>query len=382
MAQRLKTDWLLFTTIVAMVGFGLVMIYSASSVVTDLNPKIQSSFYFVTRQLVFALASFILLMCFKKLDYRVLQSSTWAFGSVGVVLILQIVVSILDSKTHRWFHVNGMTIQPSEFAKPAMLIFLAWFVTLKQDAINSRRNLAAVCLPLLVLAATVGFGDLGTAIVLIAPAAIVFFVAGLQRKFVAAAAVLCLLFSVALIVQKPYRLARVIGFFDPEYKYIGLIDHEGKMKKYANESLTTHDAGYQAHQSRIAIGSGGVTGLGLMQGKQKLFYLPEAHTDFIYAVVGEELGLFGCAAVLAGFLIILWRGLQVCWIAPDDFGRYLALGITSSIVIQALINMSVVLDMGPTKGIPLPMISQGGSSLLSTLMCLGMLLSVSEHSEC
>lgn len=382
MAQRLKTDWLLFTTIVAMVGFGLVMIYSASSVVTELNPKIQSSFYFVSRQLGWAVISFLFLMHFKKLDYRILQSSTWAFGSVGVVLILQIVVSILDSKTHRWFHLQGMTVQPSEFAKPAMLIFLAWFVTLKQDAINSRRNLAAVCLPLLVLAATVGFGDLGTAIVLIAPAAIVFFVAGLQRKFVAAAVVMCLLFSVALIVQKPYRLARVIGYFDPEYKYISLIDHQGKMKKYASESLTTRDAGYQAHQSKIAIGSGGVTGLGLMQGKQKLFYLPEAHTDFIYAVVGEELGLFGCAAVLAGFLIILWRGLQVCWIAPDDFGRYLALGITSSIVIQALINMSVVLDMGPTKGIPLPMISQGGSSLLSTLMCLGMLLSVSEHSEC
>jgi cell division protein FtsW len=381
MAQRLKTDWLLFTTIVAMVGFGLVMIYSASSVITELNPKIQSSFYFVTRQLGWAVISFLLLMYFKKLDYRVLQSSTWAFGSVGVVLILQIVVSILDSKAHRWFHLQGMTVQPSEFAKPALLIFLAWFVTLKQDSINTRRNLAAVCLPLLVLAATVGFGDLGTAIVLIAPAAIVFFVAGLQRKFVAAAVAVCILFSVALIVQKPYRLARVIGFFDPTYKWISLMDREGTMKKYASESLTTRDAGYQAHQSRIAVGSGGVAGLGLMQGRQKLFYLPEAHTDFIYAVVGEELGLFGCAAVLGGFLIILWRGLQVCWLAPDDFGRYLALGITSSIVIQALINMSVVLDMGPTKGIPLPMISQGGSSLLSTLMCLGMLLSVSEHAE-
>jgi cell division protein FtsW len=118
-----------------------------------------------------------------------------------------------------------------------------------------------------------------------------------------------------------------------------------------------------------------------MQGRQKIYYLPEAHTDFIYAVVGEELGFFGCSAVLAGFLIVLWRGLQVCWEAQDDFGRYLALGVTSSVVIQALINISVVLDMGPTKGIPLPMISAGGSSLMSTLMCLGMLLSVSEHSE-
>lgn len=382
MAQRLKTDWLLFSTVVAMVGFGLVMVYSASSVVAEMNPNFKSSFHFVSRQLGWAVVSFLLLMYFKKLDYRILQSSRWAFGGLGVVLILQIVVMILDSKAHRWFHLRGMTVQPSEFAKPALLIFLAWFVTLKQENINTRRNLIAVCLPLAVLAATVGFGDLGTAIVLIAPVAIVFFVAGLQRKFIAAAAVGLLLFCVAAIAQKPYRIARVIGWVDPTYQWIGLIDREGKMKKYANESLTTRDAGYQAHQSRIAIGSGGVAGLGLMQGKQKLYYLPEAHTDFIYAVVGEELGMFGCIAVLTGFLIILWRGLQVCWLAPDDFGRYLALGVTSSIVIQALINMSVVLDMGPTKGIPLPMISQGGSSLLSTLVCLGILLSVSEHSEC
>jgi cell division protein FtsW len=381
MAQRLKTDWLLFSTIVAMVGFGLVMIYSASSVVTMLNPKIQSSFYFASRQLIWAVISFLALMYFKKRDYRALQSPAWAFGSVGVVLVLQILVSILDPKTHRWFHLSGMTLQPSEFAKPALVIFLAWFVTLKQDTINTRRTMFAVCLPLAVLAATVGFGDLGTAIVLIVPAAIVFYVAGLQRKFVAAAVVAGLIFSIAFIASKPYRLARIVGFFDPQYKLISVIDRSGKIKKYANESVTTRDAGYQAHQSRIAVGSGGPVGLGLMQGRQKMFYLPEAHTDFIYAVVGEELGLFGCTAVLAGFLIILWRGLQVCWVAQDDFGRYLALGLTSSIVIQALINISVVLDMGPTKGIPLPMISAGGSSLLSTLICLGMLLSVSEHAE-
>ncbi len=140
--------------------------------------------------------------------------------------------------------------------------------------------------------------------------------------------------------------------------------------------MTTRDTSYQVRQSKIAVGSGGVLGLGLMQGKQKILYLPEAHTDFIYAVVGEELGLFGCTALLTGFLIILWRGLELCWVAHDAFGRYLALGVTSSIVIQALMNMSVVLGMGPTKGIPLPMISAGGSSLLSTMICLGMLLSV------
>jgi len=381
MAQRLRTDWLLFGTIVAMVCFGLVMIYSASSVVAQLNPKIKSSIYFAAHQLVWAALSFVGLMYFKRCDYRVLQSPGWAFGSLGVVLFLQILVYFLDPKTHRWFRFEGVgTLQPSEFAKPALVIFFAYLVTEKQDAINSKRTMAAASLALAVIAAAVGFGDLGTALVLIIPAAIVFYVAGLQRKFVLIALLTGLVFSIGFVASKPYRMARIIGFFDPQYKLISLIDRQDRVKRYVSESVTTRDAGYQVRQSKIAVGSGGFTGLGLMQGKQKILYLPEAHTDFIYAVVGEELGLFGCTAVLAGFLVILWRGLQLCWMAPDDFGRYLALGVTSSIVIQALINISVVLGMGPTKGIPLPMISAGGSSLMSTLMCLGMLLSVSERS--
>jgi cell division protein FtsW len=380
MAQRLKTDWLLFSTIVTMVGFGLVMIYSASSVTAQLNPRISSSFYFASRQFFWTVLSFGVLMYFKRRDYRALQSPAWAFGSLGVVLFLQILVFFFDSKTHRWFRVQGVgTLQPSEFAKPALILFFAYFVSLKRDAINTKRTMVAASLALAVLAAAVGFGDLGTAIVLILPAAIVFYVAGLERKFIVAALATGMVFSVAFVASKPYRMARIIGFFDPEYKLVGRFDPEGRIKKYVNESVTTRDAGYQVRQSKIAVGSGGAFGLGLMLGKQKILYLPEAHTDFIYAVVGEELGLFGCAAVLLGFVIILWRGFQLSWVAQDDFGRYLALGVSSSIVIQALINMSVVLGMGPTKGIPLPMISAGGSSLMSTLICLGMLLSVSEH---
>jgi len=380
MAQRLKTDWLLFSTIVTMVGFGLVMIYSASSVTAQLNPRISSSFYFASRQFFWAVLSFGVLMYFKRRDYRALQSPAWAFGSLGVVLFLQILVFFFDSKTHRWFRVPGVgTLQPSEFAKPALILFFAYFVSSKSDAINTKRTMLAASLALAVLAAAVGFGDLGTAIVLILPAAIVFYVAGLERKFVVAALATGMVFSVGFVASKPYRMARIIGFFDPEYKLVGRFDPEGRIKKYVSESVTTRDAGYQVRQSKIAVGSGGAFGLGLMLGKQKILYLPEAHTDFIYAVVGEELGLFGCAAVLLGFVIILWRGFQLSWVAQDDFGRYLALGVSSSIVIQALINMSVVLGMGPTKGIPLPMISAGGSSLMSTLICLGMLLSVSEH---
>jgi len=381
MAQRLKSDWLLFGTIVAMVGFGLVMIYSASSVTAELNPRISSSFYYAWHQLIWAAVSFIALMFFKRRDYRMLQSPTWAFGSLGMVLVLQILVFFLDSKTHRWFRLQGVgTLQPSEFAKPALIIFFAYFVTQKREAINTRRTIVAASLALAVLAATVGLGDLGTAIVLIVPAAVVFYVAGLERKFVAGALAVGALVAVGFIAFKPYRMARIVGFFDPDYKLISMLDHDGKIKKYVSRSVTTRDAGYQVRQSKIAVGSGGLLGLGLMQGKQKILYLPEAHTDFIYAVVGEELGLWGCSAILAGFLVILGRGLQLYWVAHDDFGKYLALGVTSSIVIQALINMSVVLGMGPTKGIPLPMISAGGSSLLSTLICLGMLLSVSEHS--
>jgi len=380
MAQRLKTDWVLFSTIVTMVGFGLVMIYSASSVTAQLNPRISSSFYFASRQFFWAVLSFGVLMYFKRRDYRALQSPAWAFGSLGVVLFLQILVFFFDSKTHRWFRVPGVgTLQPSEFAKPALILFFAYFVSSKSDAINTKRTMLAASLALAVLAAAVGFGDLGTAIVLILPAAIVFYVAGLERKFVVAALATGMVFSVGFVASKPYRMARIIGFFDPEYKLVGRFDPEGRIKKYVSESVTTRDAGYQVRQSKIAVGSGGAFGLGLMLGKQKILYLPEAHTDFIYAVVGEELGLFGCAAVLLGFVIILWRGFQLSWVAQDDFGRYLALGVSSSIVIQALINMSVVLGMGPTKGIPLPMISAGGSSLMSTLICLGMLLSVSEH---
>ena len=381
MAQQLKSDWLLFGTVVAMVGAGLVMIYSASSVVAQLNPRIHSSFYYAYHQLIWAAISFVVLMFFKRRDYRMLQSPAWAFGSLGMVLFLQLLVFFLDSKTHRWFRLEGVgTLQPSEFAKPALIVFFAYFVTEKREAINSRRTIVAAALALAVLAATVGLGDLGTAVVLIVPAAVVFYVAGLERKFVLAALAVGALVAVGFVASKPYRMARIVGFFDPDYKYIDMLDPDGRIKKYISQSVTTRDAGYQVKQSKIAIGSGGPLGLGLMQGKQKILYLPEAHTDFIYAVVGEELGLWGCSAILAGFLVILWRGCQLYWVANDDFGRYLALGVTSSIVIQALINMSVVLGMGPTKGIPLPMISAGGSSLMSTLICLGMLLSVSEHS--
>ena len=379
MAQRLRTDWPLFLTVVVLVCLGLVMIYSASSMVATLKFN-RPSHYFLLRQAGWAVTSFFALMYFKRKDYRTLKSPVWAFGSLSVVLFMLVVVYFTDTSTHRWLRLGPLSIQPSEFAKPALTVFLAWFVSWRLAVINAKNTLMPAALALWVVAGTVVVADLGTAIVLVATAATVFFVAGLEMRYFGFAAALCVLLAVGAVLMKPYRLNRVIAYADPAYKYLSLVDPHGKLKAYAESSLSTRDAGYQARQSKIAVGSGGVLGLGLMQGKQKLLYLPEAHTDFIYAVIGEELGLWGCSAVLFGFLVVLWRGYRLFWVAPDDFGRYLALAITTSIVVQALINMSVVLDLGPTKGIPLPMISHGGSSLLSTLMSLGVLLSVSEHS--
>ena len=379
MAQRVKTDWILFFTVLLMVAFGLVMVYSASSVMAELRYK--SNLHFILRQLLWAFISFFVLMFLKRRDYRRLQDPTWAFTCLGLVLTLLFAVYFFDPHQHRWFRIGGVgSLQPSELAKPALVVFLAYFVTQRADAINKKRTVAMAAMALGMLALLVVVADLGTAVVLLLTAAVVFYVAGLERRYFAVALSIGLVLAMASIAAKPYRLARIIGYVDPDYTLLDTVDPQGHIKNYVAESITTRDPSYQARHSRIAVGSGGVLGLGLMQGRQKLLYLPEAHTDFIYAVVGEELGLLGCSAVLFGFLMILWRGLRLYWLAPDEFGRYLALGVTALISIQALINMSVVLDLGPTKGIPLPMISFGGSSLLSTLTALGLLLSVSERS--
>jgi cell division protein FtsW len=377
MAQRVKTDRVLFWTISGLVFFGLAMVYSASSIPADL--RFGSSFYYFYRQISWALAGFVAMLLLKRMDYRRLNSATWAFASIGIVIALLVLVYFVDSRAHRWLRLGPVGIQPSEFAKPALILFLAYFTTLRARAINNRHTLMSALITVGLLAVAVVIADLGTAAVLVVTAAVVFYVAGLDRKYIRIA-VLVVCFGVAVaIAMKPYRLVRVFGFFDPDYTTLSRFSWGEKLKGYMRQASYNTDPGYHVRQSKIAVGSGGIVGLGLMEGKQKLFYLPEAHTDFIYAVVGEELGLIGCAALVALFLVLLWRGLQLVRGTPDDFGKYLALGVTTMIVVQAFMNMSVVLDMAPTKGIPLPMISYGGSSLLSSMISLGMLLSVSEQ---
>jgi cell division protein FtsW len=375
---RLKTDWILFLTILAMVAFGLVMVYSASSAVAELRNG-KAPYYFAVRQLGWALLSFIVLMYFKRLDYRRLNTPAAAFSGLGIVLGMLVMVYFFGSH-HRWFKFGGVgSFQPSEFAKPALIVFLAYFLDRRARVINDRRTLQQAFVAVAMLAGVVVVADLGTAMVPVITAVIVFWVAGLEKKYMMRAGAIAGVLGIAAIVSSPYRLKRVIGFVDPNYTKIEKIDTQGRLRAWVERSTKTGDTTYQPLQSKIAVGSGGVLGVGLTQGKQKLMFLPEPDSDFIYATIGEELGLWGATAVLAGFLVILWRGARLFVLARDDFAKYLALGVTVAIVVQAFMNISVVLDMGPTKGFPLPMISLGGSSLLSTLTCLGMLLSVSEH---
>ncbi len=378
MAQRLKTDWILFLTILAMVCFGLVMVYSSSSMMAQLKYHVSSTHFFL-RQLFWAIFSFGLLLYCTKRDYRRWNDPRIAFAGLGMVLLLLTLVYLTDSGSHRWLKAGPFSLQPSELAKPALALFLAFFLSRRLHTINDKHTLRPVVALISVLAFAVAIADLGTAVVLVATAVLVVYVAGLDLRYLVIGGVMAGLLGLGFIAMKPYRLARALDFIDNNHTLLAKIDPNGNVLKYAKKTASTSDPGYQQRQAKIAVGSGGVTGAGLMESKQKLLYLPEAHTDFIYGVVGEETGFFGSALLIIGFLVVLWRGMRTYMNAADDFGRYLALSVTVCVVVQALINISVVLDLLPNKGIPLPFISYGGSSLLSTLLLMGMLLSVSEH---
>jgi len=371
-------DWTLFLTVACMVAAGLIMIYSASSITAEARYG-KAPHYFIAMQFGWAVVGFGALMLFRRFDYRKLRRPEYAFGPLAVVLFLLPVAYFVDPR-HRWIPLGIGNIQPSELAKPAMVIFLAYFLTWRQSAINNTRfTLRPAALLLGILFLLVAIADLGTAVVLAVTAVTMFYVAGLDRRFLITAGSLALVCMTVAIAAKPYRLRRVVEMVDPTYEKVDKYDVSGRIKSYILSSASVSDTGYQARQAKIAHGSGGVFGLGLMHGRQKHFYLPESHTDFIYAVIGEELGLWGTTAVLFGYFVIIWRGIRIFLLTPDDFGRMLALGLTIAIGFQALFNITVVLGLGPTKGIPLPMISYGGSALMTTLASLGILLNISEN---
>jgi len=311
------------------------------------------------------------------LDYRRLRQPAVIFSGFALVLLVLVAVFLVDRAhaTHRWIRLGPASIQPSEFAKLVVIFYLAWFLEMRrkpavglvQEGVstginNWKHTLAPALGPVLFLTVLVLLEpDLGTSLEISLVAIAMMFVAGLSGTYVLGAGVVALPALYLLIARVPYRYMRVMSFLNPD------ADPQG--------------SGFQLLQSLIAVGSGGLFGVGLMESKQKLFYLPEAHTDFIYAVLCEELGFIGGAIVLALFAVYGWRGIRAALRAPDDFGRLTALGITAMVVSQALINLGVVLGMMPTKGIPLPFISYGGSSLLVMLLATGVLLNISQQTE-
>lgn len=379
MAQRLKTDWILFLTVLTLVCFGLVMVYSASSLIAELKYHVSGTHFFL-RQLGWAVFSFIVLLYCMRRDYRQWNNPKVAFACLGTVMLLLVVVYLTDGR-HRWLRAGPLSLQPSELAKPALALFLSFFLCRRLDAVNERHTLGPIAVAVSVMALAVAVADFGTAVVLVVMTVAVMFVAGIERRYLILCALLGALLGAGFIAMKPYRLMRAIEFVDKDHKLLAQIDPKGRILEYAHQTASTSDPGYQQLQSKIAVGSGGFTGAGLMQGRQKLLYLPEAHTDFIYGVIGEETGFLGASLLIVGFAVVLWRGIRTFVRTGDNFGRFLALSVTICVVVQALLNMSVVLGLVPNKGIPLPFISSGGSSLLSTLVMMGILLSVSEHAS-
>lgn len=380
MPNQIRTDWRLFAAILILMTFGLVMVYSASSVVSEVLYK-KETWAFAVRQLAAACIGLMMLAAIKRIDYKNLKHPIWAFVPLGIVVILLVGVLFFDPQAHRWYRFLGLQFQPSELAKPALVVFLAYFVARRAEAINDRHTLGPAAIVVAGIIGLVGYGDLGTAAILLVPAVAIFIVAGIERRYFYISMVLAFILAAGAIYQKPYRLFRVLTFVGITEKDVQTNPRLQFLGPLLADSNASRDADHQPRQAKIAVGSGHVFGAGLGNGNQKLGFLPEAHTDFIFGVVGEEVGLAGCLLLLGGYLFIFWRGLRLYWVTPDTFGKYLALGAVTLFTAQALFNMSVVIGLAPTKGIPLPLISYGGSALVCTLITLGLLLSVSERSS-
>ena len=363
MARKLQADEWLFAGAVALALFGVIMVYSASAIVATGEKHPQ--YFYAFRQGVWTLIGLGAMWYGMKFDYGRLRSPLISHGLLVTALVLLVAVFAFPpiNGARRWIRFAGFSMQPSEIAKLALTIFLARFLERRAGEEGSFWRTFAPCVALTGLLAllVVAEPDLGTAMMLAVICAVVLFTAGARLKHMAIAAAPALVGVVGLLVFVPFRMRRMTAFLDP----------------WADPQGTS----YQVVQSLLAVGSGGVHGLGFTQGRQKMFFLPFAHSDFIFAVVGEELGLLGGLAVIALFGLLLWRGMRAALHAPDRFGMLLGVGIVTGIVAQALFNMSVVLALLPTKGIPLPFISYGGSSLVPTLFAVGVLLNISQQAS-
>ncbi len=364
MAKRVGVDkWIFFSTLLLVV-VGLAMVFSASAVVAQ--EQYHTPYASVGRQAGWALAGVLAMIVLMRVDYSHYNSPKFIYPALCLATILLVMVFFVHEshKTHRWIRFGSLfTFQPSEIAKPVLILFLAWFLHSRLDQIRDWKNtlLRAALIPLVFILLVVKQPDLGTALVLAGITALMLVLAGMEWKWLIAGIAASLPPLAALLFWVAWRRQRMLVFLHPES------DPQG--------------AGFHINQSLIAVGSGGFTGRGFMEGMQKLFYLPEAPTDFIFANIAEELGFIGAMCIVLLFVVFGIRGLRVAFRSTDPFARLTAFGITVAILLQAFFNISVVLSLVPTKGIPLPLISSGGTSLFFTLAGIGVLLNISEKIE-
>jgi cell division protein FtsW len=362
MPRKLAPDAWLFGVVMALVFLGVVMVYSASAIIAA--DRFRDPFFFLKKQLFWALLGGGLLWAALKLDYRWLERLVIPLLVVSFVLLVLVLVPPFGQSincTRRWIRMGPLSFQPVELAKFSLVLYLASFLTRRRGEMGSFWQ----CLfPILLVAGAMALltfvqPDLGNSLALVVLTLVLAYLAGARVKhmlWIGAAALPLVALAVAL---KPYRWRRMLAFVNP------WDDPQG--------------SGFQIIQSFLALGSGGVFGRGLGESKQKLFYLPEPYTDFIFAILGEELGLLGAVLVVGLFAVLIWRGLRVGLRAPDAFGSFLALGLTVMLATQTLVNLGVVVGVLPTKGLPLPFVSFGGSALLMTMFSAGVLLNISQH---
>ena len=363
MARKLKWDKLLFLAILLLVCTSVVMVYSASAVLA--MDQYDQPYFFLFRQAVWIVLGMGLLLAASQVDYRRLRQSAviWTVLGLTVAALAAVLFGPPINGTRRWLGIAGLGIQPSEFSKLAAILFAAATLERRMHRIDDiGYSLPPIAMMTGVVSALILLEpDFGTALVLMLIVGVMIFAAGLSYQYLIGVAVAMLPLLYVVLTSAEYRRRRMLAFLNPWDDPFG--------------------DGFQLIQAQIAVGTGGVFGQGLMAGVQKLFYLPYPHTDFIYAVIAEETGLIGASIILLCFCVITWRGFRVAALAPDRFGALLAVGLTTLVALQAFVNISVVLGLVPTKGIPLPLVSAGGSSLLASLMGMGVLLNISQHAS-
>ena len=364
MPRKLRPDLVLFGAAIVLLSAGVVMVYSASAIVA--GDRLHDPYIFLKKQLVWAALGGAVLWLALRVDYRFLERLTVPLLVIALALLVAVLIPPFGQSingTRRWIRLGAASFQPVELAKLALVIYLAAYLAHRREQLHDFRR--GVLPPLLIAGALAGLvllqPDLGNCLALVTVTFALLFVAGTRVRHLLLVVAPAVPLLIALVWMAPYRLRRITAFIDPWQ------DPRG--------------SGFQIIQSWLALGGGGWLGRGIGESRQKLFYLPESHTDFIFAIIGEELGFVGAVAVVALFAVLVWRGLRVGLRAPDAFGAYLALGITVLIATQTLVNIGVVTGVLPTKGLPLPFVSFGGSALVVTLGATGVLLNISQHTN-